>query len=160
MNLNTMSDGDLEQMFRNCVNAIAEGKPNAAEAQAWLSAINAVWKVRLAAAAAGLYKAETPEIGVLKTIGYQVGKDGVPRARRRALLDYAMSGDLPFVGSPAHMLQWGDPGSETRYRKVHRVLARLTAKARALGDHMSAAAETWEEDIAYIEQAWRAKGMK
>lgn len=157
MNLDRLSDTDLERMFRNCVSAIVSNKPNAEEARARLEAINAVWQVRLQAAAQGRYKADSPEIGVLKKIGYHVGKDGQPTAGRQALLDHAMSGDLPFTGSPAHMLEWGTPMSATRYRKMHRVIASFATSARTQGDHMSDAGSDWEADLRYIEQMWKVR---
>lgn len=157
MDLTKMSDAELERMFRNCVNAIMQGKPNAAEAERRLSEINAVWQARLSAAVIGQYKADSPEIGVLKTVGYQVGKDGLPVPARRALLDYVMSGDLPFVGSPAHMLEWGNANTSARYRKLHRVLAGFATKARTQGPHMSTAGADWESDLAYIEEVWKPK---
>lgn len=157
MNLAKMSDGDLERMFRSCVNAITQAKPNAGEAEKRLGEINAIWRTRLSAALEGRYKAESPEVGVLKTLGYQVGKEGLPERARRALLDYAMSGNLPFVGSPAHMMEWGDPCTSTRYRKLHRVLAGFATSARTQGEHMSVAGANWEADLAYVEDVWKPK---
>lgn len=155
MNLGKMSDIELEQMYRNCVEAIVRDKANKAGAEKRLEEINAVWRARLSAAAAGQYKADSPETGVLKTVGYQVGGDGLPPDARRQRLDYVMSGELPFVGSPAHMLEWGDPLSLSRYRKLHRVLAGFATSARSQGPRMAAAADDWTQDLAYIEAVWK-----
>ncbi|MEC3911029.1 hypothetical protein U5A82_11275 [Sphingobium sp. CR2-8] len=96
-------------------------------------------------------------LGVLKTIGYKVGLDGLPPNDRRLRLDYVMSGALPFVGSPAHMQEWGQPLSFVRYRKLHRVLAGFATSAKNQGPHMVHAAEDWMEDLDYIERVWKPK---
>ena len=155
MDLGRMSDIELEQMYRNCIEAILEDKPTKAAAKSRLDEINAVWKARLSAAAAGQYKAESPKVGVLKTVGYQVGGDGLPPNERRDRLDYVMTSALPFVGSPAHMHEWAEPRSLSRYRKLHRVLAGFITSATSEGPHKANAAEDWAEDLAYIEREWR-----
>lgn len=155
MDLRKMSDSALEQMYRNCIEAIVRDKPTKATAETRLEEINAVWQARLGAATAGQYKADSPEVGVLKTIGYRVGLDGLPLSGRRLRLDYVMSGVLPFVGSPTHMHEWGEPLSPVRYRKLHRVLAGFATSAKSQGPHMVHAAEDWTEDLAYIERVWK-----
>lgn len=156
MDLRKLSDGELEQMYRNCIEAITRDKVIVIRlaAEARLEEINAVWKERLAAAAAGHYKADSPERGVLATVGYKVGGDGLPQGARRVRLDFVMTGELPFVGSPAHMLEWAEPRSRARYRKLHRVIAGFATSARSQGPHMASAAEEWTEDLAYIEAVW------
>ena len=156
MNLDTMNDNRLEQLFRNCLAAIMENKPNKADAETLIGEINAVWQKRLSAAEAGDYKAESPEIGVLKTAGYKVGNDGLATSARWALLDHIMSGVLPFVGSPAHMREWGEPNSLARYRKVHRVIASFRTSARNQ-DWLAKAFNDWSEDLDYLEREWQHK---
>lgn len=56
MNLDAMNDNKLEQLFRNCLAAIMENKPNKAHAEILIGEINAVWQRRLSAADAGDYK--------------------------------------------------------------------------------------------------------
>lgn len=58
MDLDAMSDNKLERLFRNCLAAIMENKPNKAHAEILIDEINAVWQKRLSAADAGAYKAE------------------------------------------------------------------------------------------------------
>lgn len=151
-----MSDGELEQLFRNCLSAIAGEKPNATRAATKISAINAVWRKRLAAAQAGSYKPESPETGVLKTIGYRVGRQGEKTKTRWALLDFVMRGELPFVGSPAHMAEWGEPNGLVRYRKLHRVLAGFRTSA-ANRPELAQAFADWAEDLDWLETEWRPK---
>lgn len=45
------------------------------------------WQRRLQAFQEGKYKAQSPEEGVLKATGYQVGNDGLSAHQRRALLN-------------------------------------------------------------------------
>lgn len=156
MNISLMSDHELEQMYRNCVDAVVNNKLTRERAVGLISAINAVWQQRVSEAIAGTYKAESPEQGVLKTIGYQVGNNGVSLAKRHSLLDFVMTGQLPFVGSPAHMLEWGEPRSRTRYQKLHRVLTVLHSSAKTLG-YMEKAEGDWFRDLEYIEQVWRGQ---
>lgn len=155
MNIPTMSDQQLENLYRNCINAIAKDKPTRPQAEGLIAEINRVWEKRLSAAVAGQYKAESPERGVLRRLGYQVGNDGMPLAKRRELLDFAMTGQLPFTGSPAHMLEWGEPLSPARYRKLHRVLTVLQSGARSKGN-MARAEQNWRQDLEYIEEFWKA----
>ena len=156
MNLDTMNDNKLEQLFRNCLAAIMENKPNKAQAEILIGEINAVWQKRLSAADAGDYKAESPEIGVLKTAGYKVGNDGLTTSARWALLDHIMSGVLPFVGSPAHMREWGEANSLVRYRKLHRVIAGFRTSARNQ-EWLAKAFDDWNEDLDYLEREWQPR---
>lgn len=154
MNINAMSDKEIEQLYRNCLNAIIDEKPTKDRAAALIVDINAVWKSRLGAMLAGQYKPESPDIGVLKTMGYQVGHSGLATKSRWALLDHVMKGTLPFVGSPAHMHEWGEPYSLMRYRKLHRVLAGFRTSA-SQQDNLAKAHDDWSEDLDYIERTWK-----
>jgi len=156
MNLDAMDDNKLEIMYRHCLAAIMENKPNKADAEKRIGEINAVWQKRLRAADAGDYKAESPEIGVLRTVGYRVGNDGLATSARWALLDHVMSGVLPFVGSPAHMLEWGDADSLVRYRKLHRVIASFRTSVRNQ-EWLARAFDDWGEDLDYLEREWQPK---
>lgn len=59
-----MSDNKLEQLYRNCLSAIIEQKPDKSLAEALIEEINAVWQQRLGAVASAGYKAEGSEVGV------------------------------------------------------------------------------------------------
>lgn len=154
MDIPGMSDNDLARLYTNCVNSIVGNKANRGQAEAYIEEINAVWRQRLADATEGLYKAESPETGVMKVMGYSAGKDAPPTPIRHALLDLVMTGQLPFVGSPAHMLEWGEPRSLTRYRKLHRFLASQRTRASSQ-EKLERAFRLWDEDMDYIEGKWR-----
>lgn len=150
-----MTDNELAKLFQNAQDWIYKGKA-VDDAAAVISAIEREWEVRLKAYRKGQYKAETPPEGVLKAIGYKVGNDGLPEAKRQQLLDFAIQRILPPVGSPAYMAEWGPPCSLKRYRKLHRVIRVLASSAKTLGN-MDVAASDWEDDLIYIEQKWRAE---
>jgi hypothetical protein len=149
----TMSDLELSRLFANVMDFI-EKKKQVDTALEVKRAIQTEWAKRLAAFNQGAYKAETPETGVLKTIGYKVGIDGLPESKRRLLIDYLISETLPPVGSPAHMAEWGEPLTKLRYQKAHRVIQVLMSSAKTLG-YMDKAAREWEEDLKYMESTWQ-----
>ena len=156
MNLLEMKDDALLQLWRNCMESVRESKPTAGRARELLLQINEIWKARLDASKSGLYKADSPEIGVLKAVGYQVGASGLRAEMRRRLLDQVMTEVLPFVGSPAYMHEWGLPGSRERYRKLHRVLTIFRSGAQH-DPRMEIAEQHWAEDLDYIEKSWQRK---
>lgn len=148
-----MDDNKLSVLFQNAQDMILKGR-DAQAARTILAAIEAEWGRRLQAWQAGRYKADAPPEGVLRAIGYRVGNNGISEARRHQLLDFAITGTLPPVGSPAHMAEWGTPRSRTRYAKLHRVIRVLASSAHTLGT-MERAAEEWEADLEYIERTWK-----
>lgn len=156
MNLVGMDDNKLLQLYLNCMEAVRANKPNAAKALELVKEINGIWQQRLSAAIDHQYKADTPEVGLLKTLGYRVGNSGEKEKRRREILDMVMSQILPFVGSPAYMHEWGAPFSRERYRKLHRVLTVFRSSAQRFGN-MEAAVEHWGDDLLYIEQVWKQR---
>lgn len=145
-----MSDNELSKLFTNALELI-HNKKMVDSAQQVLEAIQIEWSKRLEAYKDGEYKADTPEKGVLKTLGYRVGNDGVSSEKRKMLIDYLLNEQLPPVGSPAHMAEWGEPSSKQRYRKAHRVIQVLKSSASTLG-YMDKAAKEWAEDLDYMEK--------
>jgi len=156
MHLKDLNDNQLLQMYLNCMDAIHAGRPTAARALALVKEVNAVWELQLTAAMDKKFKADTPEVGLLKTVGYRVGKSGEKQQRRWEILDMVMSQELPFVGSPAYMYEWGDPLSCKRYRKLHRVLASFRSGGKHFSN-MEVAVEHWEQDIVHIERNWKTR---
>ena len=148
----TMSDSELSVLFANTIEFIYQGK-QLDLAEKVKKAIQLEWMNREEAFQQGDYKADNPQTGVLKTIGYKVGNEGVEAEKRKALIDYLLSEQLPPVGSPAHMAEWGLPSSKERYRKSHRVIQVLLSSARTIGN-MDKAANEWEEDLRYMESRW------
>lgn len=145
-------DNQLSNLLLNALNLISEGK-RVDDAKAVIEAIKEEWDRRLHEFNKGEYKADTPEKGVLRTIGYKVGNDGLPEHKRRLLLDYLMSEVLPPVGSPAHMAEWGEPETKRRYQKGIRVIRTFAAGAKTHGN-MEKAVKDWQDDVLYMEKVW------
>lgn len=148
-----MGDNDLMKLFKNALRLIREERM-VKEAQDVTFAIQQEWGKRMELAKEKNYKAETPEEGLLKTMGYKVGNDAEPQHVRYQLLNYIITGQLPFVGSPAYMLEWGEPSTKERYRKLHRVI-KILASSGARFDNMEKAVADWEDDLVWLEQQWR-----
>ena len=145
-----MSDNELSKLFTNALELI-HNKKMVKDAQEVLKAIQAEWSKRLDAYNDGKYKAETPEKGVLKTLGYRVGNDGVGIENEEYLSTICSTNNY-HPWSPVHMAEWGEPSSNS-YRKAHRVIQVLKSSASTLG-YMDKAEREWEEDLAYMEKTW------
>jgi hypothetical protein len=96
---------------------------------------------------------DSPDLGVLKHLGYKVGKyGGTNTAERRKTLDKVFWARLvPSPGNAAYVSEWGSPGSGTRLHKMANCLASFarTAKHRRAGD-LSVAIREWEDDLDYL----------
>jgi hypothetical protein len=149
----SMGDNDLRQLFLNANRQIEKSKM-VDQAVAVIDAIEVEWKRRLKSFEAGQYKADTPEEGVLKAVGYKVGNDGRSVAIRHQLLDYIMTRALPPIGSPAYIAEWGEPMTKNRYRKLHRVIKVLASSAKHF-ENMDVAVLQWESDLEHIEKKYR-----
>jgi len=151
-NIPLMDDNKLAKLFTNALE-MKRKKKMEENADNVIKAVQAEWKKRLELYQKGSYKADTPDQGVLKTVGYKVGNDGVSHEVREYLLDYILTSQLPPIGSPAYIAEWGKESSALRYRKLHRVIRVLASSAITLGNMKKAATE-WEEDLLYIEKKW------
>lgn len=151
--ISQMDDNALARLLGNAQNMLLK-KPENADASLVINAVQEEWDRRLRLFRNGDYKATTPEQGVLSVVGYKVGNGGDSEKIRRLKLDYIMSGSLPPVASPAYMAEWGAPSTRQRYRKLHRVIRVLASSGKAF-PNMELAVQHWEEDLGYLEKAWR-----
>lgn len=151
----SMNDNQLSTLLSNAQRLIYENK-RLEKAKAVVRAIQDEWSKRLAGYRSGSYKADTPEEGLLKRVGYKVGNSGESTKMRHQLLDFIITGVLPPVGSPAYMAEWGTPDSKVRYRKLHRVI-RTLASSGGHFSNMEKAVDEWEDDLSYLEREWRPK---
>ena len=147
-----LNDIELGKMLNNCQDHLEEGK-NIEIAQRRIEAILEEWKKRKESAKFGTYKADTPEEGLLSVLGYHVGQQGEKKEKRHRILDYVISGELPPVGSPAYMFEWGEAKSRKRFLKLRTVLKRLFFKAK--GFNWEKAMIEWDADLEYIEKKWK-----
>ncbi len=150
-----MDDNRLQKLFLNAQNMLLKN-PSSDDASRVIGEIEKEWQRRLLAFHEGVYKASSPEEGVLQAVGYKVGNDGLPARQRRALLEYILTRQLPPVGSPAYMAEWGAANTKERYRKLHRVIRVLASRALTLGNMEKAACE-WEEDLEFLDKTWKRR---
>jgi hypothetical protein len=153
----SMDDNQILHLFNNAMR-LSEKPEKANEAEVVLLAIQNEWLKRLLRYQQHQYKAATPEVGMLKTLGYHVGNDGDKSAKRRKILDFIMTGVLPPVSSPAYVAEWGEPRTSKRYRKLHRTIQALKSGADHFDNREKAAIE-WAEDLEYIEATWSARAV-
>ena len=100
-----LGDNKLLVLYQNALRLISKAPNN--DAEEVISAVQAEWLKRLQLAEKSAYKAETPRVGMLGTLGYSVGESGVNTKRRRVILDKVFTGELPIVGSPLPILSYG-----------------------------------------------------
>jgi hypothetical protein len=148
-NIPTMNDNNILALYKNAIRLLEKGSNS--DAEKVIAAIQNEWHIRLLKAKKGNYKASTPNIGMLKTLGYAVGQEGVKTKIRQIILGHVMAGQLPVVGSPAYTLEWGTPSSNKRYYKLYRTLQSFVSGAIARSDReMEKAIIEWSEDLEFI----------
>jgi hypothetical protein len=97
--------------------------------------------------------AATQEVGVLKSIGYQVGLQGLPLHERRRLLSRVFEHELTMALSKSYLSEWGRPGSSLRLRKLAHTIASLTRNMKRRNSD-APSIEDWEADLAYLKQRY------
>ena len=89
--------------------------------------------------------------GILARLGYKVGFDGLSRAHRRDILDFAFENALPPTTSAEYMAEWGPKRSEKRLRKLANCLSTFAANARNnTSGNYKLAIDHWVEDLHYL----------
>jgi hypothetical protein len=158
LNVSKMDDNKLLRLFHNVIDHLEKGH-KIDQALDLLNQIECEWKKRLENYLMGDEKATRPDQGMLKTIGYRVGNDGIIYTKRRLILDRIINGVLPFCGSPSYMAEWGNPKTKKRFRKLRDVLNQLIFKNKKFSD-MEVAVSDWVEDLKYIKGRWHAEIYK
>lgn len=150
-----LNDNDLSTVFGNAADMIANScvPSKVADAEAVFVALSQEWRRRLEAASEGAYTCERPNVGMLATLGYHVGINGVANKKRRTFLDFIMEHHLPFVQSPAYVLEWGEPLTRTRYRKLTQTISHLIDTKTYVDGNEKAVIE-WTEDLVYLQEKW------
>lgn len=155
----TLDDNELLRLYKNCWAEIEKNSPRIDDARKIILRIHEVWEQRMKSASIGQYKATTPDEGILKALDYKVGKQGEPPHVRRKILTFIMMQRLPFVGSPAYMMEWGEPQSTKRYNKLRSVLHNLYLKSMNM-EHFEKASREWVEDRDWLIQHWNISQFK
>lgn len=149
MDISKFDDNKLLSLFNNVLDHIEKGK-RVEEAKSLLSLIEKEWKTRLDKGK----KSVRPNVGMLQTIGYKVGNDGLSQSKREIMLDHIIQIQLPFCQSPSYMEEWGHPNSKKRYTKLVNVLNQLIFKKQnILG--FDVAVGDWKKDLSYVKEKWR-----
>lgn len=95
-------------------------------------------------------EAELP-VGVLSTVGYRVGVNGLAPVIRHQILERIYRGQLPQELPRDYLAEWGLPGTAHRLHKLANTIAALTRnmKRRSPG---AAASGDWEEDLRMLKR--------
>ena len=96
-NIPLMDDNKLSKLLSNALDMKRKQKMEE-NAERVIEAVQEEWQKRLKLYQKGGYKADTPDQGVLKTVGYKVGNEGVSKEIRENLLDYILTRFLILVG--------------------------------------------------------------
>jgi hypothetical protein len=96
---------------------------------------------------------EWPETGVLRQLGYVVGRKGLSEAKRRQVLDrvYRIVLQPTSTAAAGYIAQWGEPRTWRRLEKMANCLASFaqTKKRDTRRDYGEAIAD-WEADLDYL----------
>lgn len=103
---------------------------------------------------------EWPETGVLRKMGYKVGKYGLNEDERREILDKVFNVEL-IPGSDdtkEYIEEWGNLNSEKRIKKMANSIASfIRNKRRDESRDYSVAINEWEEDLKYLKKKYYRK---
>lgn len=90
--------------------------------------------------------------GLLSASGYRVGKtNGLPEQERRKILNYIFLKDsLEDIDDAEYRMEWGDPKSSERLRKLANVVATLANNASRKRGDFSHAIWDWHSDLMYL----------
>ncbi|MEN4447992.1 hypothetical protein [Mycobacterium sp. SM3041] len=94
-----------------------------------------------------------PSAGILSTMGYRVGRNGLRDAARRSILSEVMGVEI-VAASPAandYVDEWGEPGSSRRLKKMANAIAAFARNARKRSGDFSVAIEAWEADLIWLQ---------
>lgn len=90
------------------------------------------------------------EHGMLKEMGYRVGRNGLSSAVRQKMLGEIFMRSLPPVFPKPYMDQWGANGSARRLNKIADSLAAFARNAARLPGDYDEAISDWKEDLDYL----------
>jgi hypothetical protein len=96
-----------------------------------------------------------PAQGILKDMGYRVGKNGLLINERREILKRTFRVQLGS-NSDRYVQQWGPRCSQARFNKMDRVLGGLAANAEKIRKNdMSESIRNWRQDQDWLRQTYR-----
>lgn len=139
----------FEEADLDVLHAFGEGHP----ALSYLMKRGFDWPTTMPTGAAEHISDFGREVGMLKYMGYRVGKTGMPAPERRAVLRRVFELPLP---RPKHLFShdyvdsWGDPRTQGRLREIAYEIARFAKDRRAMRNPPWAAIEDWEDDLEWL----------
>ena len=94
--------------------------------------------------------------GMLSYLGYHVGETPpTPRDVRWHVLEYVFQHQLPPLDSRIYYLEWGQPQTAQRLKKLANTLAALTRNAkRRDGSSYAKAIDDWEGDLMFLRERY------
>lgn len=101
----------------------------------------------------GYEQADWADASPLALLGYSVGRKGLSRNKRRALLEAFFDADLPQEYPEVYRERWGVRTSETRLEAMCNHLRWLARQAamRSNAEAMAVAISDWEDDALFVE---------
>lgn len=135
---------DEEEIAR----AFAENHP----ALEFLSNRWLTWPSTFVAAGTGRLLLDSPEVGMLRHMGYRVGEKALPVHERHVILAEVFSSQLPHINSLEYMQEWGKPKSKERLRKIANSLAAFCQSQKRRGNLL--AASDYEDDLRWLRQKY------
>jgi hypothetical protein len=93
---------------------------------------------------------ELPIVGMLKHVGYTVGKSGLPDEGRREVLRHVFDSRLPTVVSVSYTEEWGAPRSKERLQKMANSIATFCRNEKRKSKPSLLAIEDWEGDLDWL----------
>jgi len=100
-----------------------------------------------------------PDVGLLGSLGYRVGKSGLPRFRRHAILRNAFRCEADQFLPESQAREWGKPMTPQRIQKTANSLAALARNARKKGSSYATAIEHWEDDLQFLKGEYSDVGQ-
>lgn len=90
--------------------------------------------------------------GMLKEMGYKVGRNGLSTPVRQRMLSEIFTRALPPVFPKPYMDQWGANGSARRLHKIADCLAAFARNAARLPGNYDEAISDWQEDLEFLHE--------
>jgi len=97
-----------------------------------------------------------PSTGILREMGYRVGRSGLQEFERRAILVDVLAIELVAASAAAndYVAEWGAPNSGRRLQKMVNAIATFSRNARRRSGDFAAAIEAWDSDVLWLQRTY------
>jgi len=98
---------------------------------------------------------DSPEMGLLRSMGYRVGRNGLgPNQRRRILARAYFIENPPFIHSQSdsYREEWGPAQTASRLKKIAYSIASFCRMKKRRIDFHKSAIHAWEDDLAWLKK--------